>query len=478
MDITLDALWLVLVPAAALLLLQILLLVRTSGGRRLQETLDALAAGTARLQQALAEEHRAGRRELQDSIAQLQDRIDRRLAGAASLQAQRMDAFSRSLEGFGQGLHEAQRQLARALGEDARSGRGELAQALGRASEQQREVLARLTAESERRLGELRTTVERQLAVLQQDNAARLEQMRATVDEKLQGTLEARLGQSFRLVSERLEAVQRGLGEMQSLASGVGDLRRVLANVKTRGMLGEVQLGALLAEVLAPGQYVQDVATVPGSSERVEFAICLPGQGDGDAPVHLPVDAKFPLEDYQRLLDAEDAGDAAAAAAAGRALEARVRDEARRISDRYLAVPHTTAFAVLFLPTEGLYAEVIRRPGLFERLQREQHVIVAGPTTLAALLNSLQMGFRTLAIARRSHEVWRILGAVKTEFGKFGEVLDRVKKKLDEAGRQIDQTGVRTRAIERQLREVEELPDTAAAAADGGNRAGSPLQAD
>jgi DNA recombination protein RmuC len=241
----------------------------------------------------------------------------------------------------------------------------------------------------------------------------------------------------------------------------VGDLKRVLTNVKKRGIFGEVQLGALLEDLLTAEQYAANVITVPGSNERVEFAIRMPGQDEGDH-VYLPIDAKFPVEDYQRLLDAQEIADADAANAAGRALETRVREEAKRIHAKYVAPPHTTDFAVLYLPTEGLYAEVIRRPGLFEQLQREHRVTVAGPTTLSALLNSLQMGFRTLAIAKRSSEVWKILGAVKTEFGKFGDVLDKVKKKLDEAGRHIDATGVRTRAIERRLREVESLPGEAA----------------
>jgi DNA recombination protein RmuC len=245
---------------------------------------------------------------------------------------------------------------------------------------------------------------------------------------------------------------------MRNLATGVGDLKRVLTNVKSRGIYGEVQLGALLEQMLTPDQYESNVATVPGSSERVEFAICMPGQQDGGR-LYLPIDAKFPVEDYQRLLDAQDAADADAAALAGRALELRVREEAKRIAGKYVAPPHTTDFAVLFLPTEGLYAEVIRRPGLFENLQRDHRITIAGPTTLSALLNSLQMGFRTLAIAKRSSEVWSVLGAVKTEFGKFGDVLDKVKKKLDEAGKHIDATGVRTRAIERRLRGVESLTE-------------------
>jgi DNA recombination protein RmuC len=348
--------------------------------------------------------------------------------------------------------------VERALREEQRAGRTELAETLTRMGDQQRLSLSALTGDNQQRLAEVRTTLDTQLKALQTDNAAQLEKMREVVDEKLQKTLETRLSSSFKQIAERLEAVQRGLGEMQSLATGVGDLKRVLSNVKTRGTFGEVRLGALLEQVLTPEQYAANVATIPGSAERVEYAIRLPG-ADRDSPVWLPIDAKFPVEDYQRLLDAQEQADGETANAAAAALQRRVESEAKTIREKYVASPHTTDFALLFLPTEGLYAEVIRRPGLFEKLQREHHVTVAGPTTLAAILNALQMGFRTLAIEQRSSEVWQILGAVKTEFGKFGDVLDKVKKKLDEAGKHIDATGVRTRAIERQLRGVESLAD-------------------
>ncbi|MGN6312313.1 MAG: DNA recombination protein RmuC [Rhodanobacteraceae bacterium] len=347
--------------------------------------------------------------------------------------------------------------IERVLREEQRAGRGELAESLARLGEQLRQTLSGLTADNEKRLNEVRATLDAQLKSLQTDNAAQLEKMRVIVDEKLQSTLNTRLGESFKLISERLEAVQRGLGEMQSLATGVGDLKRVLSNVKTRGTFGEVQLGALLEQMLTADQYAANIATVPHSNERVEYAIRLPGQ-NRDAPVWLPVDCKFPIEDYQRLLDAQERADADAASAAALALERRVRDEAKTIRAKYVAPPHTTDFAILFLPTEGLYAEVIRRPGLFEVLQREHRVTVAGPTTLTAILNALQMGFRTLAIEQRSSEVWQLLGAVKSEFGKFGDILDKVRKKLAEASRQIDETGVRSRAIERKLRNVESLP--------------------
>ncbi|WP_077035245.1 DNA recombination protein RmuC [Pelomonas sp. KK5] len=307
-----------------------------------------------------------------------------------------------------------------------------------------------------RRLGE---TVEQRLAAIQQANEAKLEQMRATVDEKLHATLEQRLGESFKQVADRLEQVHKGLGEMQNLARDVGSLNRVLTNVKTRGIFGEVQLAALLEQVFTPEQYAANVATVPGSSERVEFAISLPGQREDGRPLWLPIDAKFPREDYERLLDAQERADAAAAEVSARAIEMRLRQEARTIREKYLAPPHTTDFAILFVPTEGLYAEALRRPGLVEALQREHKVMLAGPTTLLATLNSLQMGFRTLALEKRSAEVWEVLGAVKTEFGKFGEVLAKTKKKLEEASSTIDAAEVRTRAMTRRLKGVESLPE-------------------
>jgi DNA recombination protein RmuC len=283
--------------------------------------------------------------------------------------------------------------------------------------------------------------------------------MRATVDEKLQSTLEKRLGDSFRQVSERLEQVYKGLGEMRSLASGVGDLKRVLTNVKTRGTWGEIRLSHILEQILTPDQYDVNVATKMNSSDRVEFAIKLPGQGnDRNNVVWMPIDSKFPQEDYQRLLDAQEAADKEAADKSTRNLELRIKSEAKNIKDKYLDPPHTTDFGIMFLPVEGLYAEVLRRPGLSDNLQREHRIVVTGPTTLAALLNSLQMGFRTLAIEKRSSEVWELLGAVKTEFGKFGDVLAKTKKKLQEAGNTIDKAEVRTRAIERKLRKVQEIP--------------------
>ncbi|MBW4054772.1 MAG: DNA recombination protein RmuC [Proteobacteria bacterium] len=319
--------------------------------------------------------------------------------------------------------------------------------------------LKELTLSNEGRLDKLREGVDARLKMIQEDNARKLEQMRATVDEKLHDTLEKRLGESFKLVSERLELVQRGLGEMQSLASGVGDLKKVLTNVKTRGTFGEIQLGSLLEQILAPGQYESNVETRQGSGQRVEFALKLPGRdGTQEGMVWLPLDAKFPQEDYLRLVEAQEAADAAAAADAKKQLDRSVREMARMIRDKYLDPPHTTDFGVMFLPTEGLYAEVLRLPGLFEALQCDYKVMVAGPTTLAALLNSLQMGFRTLAIEKRSAEVWNLLGAVRTDFSKFGAILEKTRKKLVEAGNHIDQAATRTRVIERKLRDVQDIP--------------------
>lgn len=318
--------------------------------------------------------------------------------------------------------------------------------------------LRTLTQMNESRLENMRETIERHLTSLQEDNSAKLKEIRQTVDEKLNNTLEKRLGESFKMVSERLEMVHKGLGEMRSLASGVGDLKRVLTNVKTRGIWGEISLGNLLEQILTKEQYAQNVATKPGSNERVEFALKLPGRDKDSGTIWLPIDAKFPQEDYQRLLDAQEQANSVLAEEAGKALEARVKAEAKDIVEKYVLVPYTTEFAIMFLPTEGLYAEVLRRPGLCEHLMSSYRVIVTGPTTLAALLNSLQIGFRTLAIEKRSSEVWALLGAVKTEFGKFGDLLVKTHKKLQEASHSIDTAVKKSRTIERKLKTVQEMP--------------------
>jgi DNA recombination protein RmuC len=324
------------------------------------------------------------------------------------------------------------------------------------------EVLRSITGVSalvQQQLDSVRGTVDSRLKSIQDDNASKLEHMRATVEEKLQGTLERRLGESFRLVSERLEKVHQGLGEMQALAEGVGDLKKVLSNVKARGTWGEMQLGALLEQMLSPDQFDRNVA-VTGTSERVEFAVRLPGDQAGNATVWLPIDAKFPQEDYQRLVAASEATDAGAVEACSKQLETRLKACAREIAMKYIAPPRTTDFAILFLATEGLYSEALRRPGLAEAVQRDYRVTLAGPTTLCALLNSLQMGFRTLAIQRRSSEVWEVLGAVQSEFAKYAGTLARVQKKLEEAANTVDDAARRTRVLEKTLRKVENGTDT------------------
>lgn len=371
--------------------------------------------------------------------------------------------------------------LREQLGEDSRKTRSESGESLSRFNEQLGARLTELTQRNEARMAEMRGTLDQQLQRLQADNAARLEQMRVTVDEKLQGTLNARLDSSFKLVSERLEQVQRGLGEMQQLATGVGDLKRVLTNVKSRGGWGEVQLENILEQTLTAEQYARGVKLRNDGNEMVDFAVRLPGRSDHDAPVWLPLDSKFPHEDYERLLDAQESGDVDAVRLGGAQLERAIRVQAKSISDKYIAPPHTTDFAVMFLPTEGLYAEVIRRPGLVDLLQREHRVVIAGPTTVTALLNSLQMGFRTLAIEQRSSEVWALLGAVKGEFGKFAGILERAEKQINTVGKSLGDASRKTRTIERKLRGVETLGDSQSQALLGdlgGEEAGDDLADD
>jgi DNA recombination protein RmuC len=362
----------------------------------------------------------------------------------------------------------AARDLREELSRSQQTGAELVMKTVGQMGQTQGEALAAVTREikelagsNETRLDNLRGTVDEKLRELRESNEAKLEEMRSTVDEKLQKTLETRLGESFKQVSERLEAVQRGLGEMQSLAEGVGDLKKVLSNVKTRGTLGEVQLGAILEEILTAGQYDTNVQTKPGSRENVEYAVRLPGPDDEpDRCVWLPIDSKFPMEDYQRLVDSSEAADVEAMQSATAALVRQVKKSAKDISEKYLSPPDTTDFAIMFLPTEGLYAEVLRQPGLLDELMRTHRVVVAGPTTLSAILSSLRMGFRTLAIEKRSSEVWQVLAAVKTEFTNFEGVLATLEKQLGTAQKTVGKAGVRTRAIERRLRDVEELPES------------------
>jgi len=439
------------VAALVLLLLVLVFAWRArSPAPALLDRLDELARANERLERELRGAVDAStstlRMETSARLNELQTGLVQQVAGLGGVQGQQ-------LQGFGQQVA----RMSEFAEQTARSNREEGAQQLQDFATRMQQQLADLTRAIQLNLGEVRTTLQGQLASLQQGNETKLDQMRATVEEKLQSTLEARLGESFRLVSDRLEQVHRGLGEMQTLAAGVGDLKRVLSNVKTRGGYGEVQLANLLEQLLTREQYAVNVATRPNSDARVEFAIRLPGQ-QADAPCWLPIDAKFPVEDFERLQLAQDRADLPGIEEAGKALETRVRLEARRIRDKYVEPPHTTEFALLFLATEGLYAEVLRRPGLVEALQRELRIVITGPTTLAAMLNSLQMGFRTLALEKRSSEVWQVLGAVKTEFGKFGDVLTKLKSQLETASRTIDSAETRTRQMSRALRDVEALP--------------------
>jgi DNA recombination protein RmuC len=427
--------------ALAIALLLILLLRRPAS---IHESLHSF-------EETLRAEQREGRQELRQQLDSL-----------SAAQEQRITGFGRHLADLGARTDQRMDALRDTLSEDARKSRLESAQSQQRFADVLGQQLDALIQRNEQRIGEMRVTLETRLKELQADNAVHLEQMRQTVDEKLHATLETRLTESFGNVAQMLTQVHQGLGDMNKLAADVGGLQRTLTNVRSRGVFGEMQLAALLEQVFTPDQYATNVATIPGSNDRVEFAVRFPGSS-GETPVWLPIDAKFPREDHERLLDAQECNDAEAARIAGDALERRVREEAKRIRSKYVAAPHTTDFAILFLPTESLYAEVLRRPGLFETMQRDHRITITGPTTLLALLTSLQVGFRTLAIERRSSEVWRILGEVKTEFGKFGATLDAVRKKLTEASNKIEETGVRSRAIERRLRGVESLPAADAA---------------
>ncbi len=441
--------------------------VRTGLGAHIEAASLAQTRANERLERALrgeiGETARSLRTELNGSFAQWQQTLAAQLTSVATVQHQQIQSFAQQLEKLVTANTQQFDAMRDSVQTQARQARDEQGAALKGFGDTQNQQFARLTATNDCRLGEVRETLEQRLKDIEANNAAKLDDMRRTVDEKLHATLEQRLGESFKLVSDRLEQVHRGLGEMQTLAVGVGDLKKVLTNVKTRGIWGEMQLGALLEQILTPEQYAKNVATVPSSNDRVEFAIRLPGGRDavgGEAEsVWLPIDAKFPREDYERLIDAQERADAAAVEEAARALEMRVRAEARTIAEKYIAPPHTTDFALLFVPTEGLYAEVLRRPGLSDFLQREYRVTLAGPTTLTALLNSLQMGFRTLAIERRSSEVWQVLGAVKAEFGKFGTVLARTKSQLETVTRSISAAEQRTRVMNRKLKQVETLPN-------------------
>ncbi len=419
---------------------------------------------------------REQRQEVSEAFKTFGATVTQRITDLGSMQKGQLDTFSAQLAAFAKASSEqlvagraesvtGAKQLREevvatlnSISETTAKTMGELAHLQKVQLEAMSVAIGNLSESNEKKLEAVRITVEAKLNSMQADNARQLEQMRQTVDEKLQGTLEKRLGESFKQVSERLELVHKGLGEMQSLATGVGDLKKVLTNVKTRGTWGEVQLGALLEQVLNPDQFATNVAT-KGGGERVEFAVKLPGQGtDKDETVWLPIDAKFPVEDYQRLIEAQERADIEGVEAAGKQLESRVKACANDICSKYLNPPHTTDFGILFLPIEGLFAEVIRRTGMTETIQRECRVVIAGPTTLWSILNSLQMGFRTLAIQKRSSEVWNLLAAVKTEWAKYGDVLDAVQKKLHQASDTIEKAATRSRAIGRKLKDVQELP--------------------
>lgn len=477
----------ILLVATVVLLLMLLKKASQADTFALASRLDAFEKTQERTERAVREEvaqsrdeqgkaAREQRQELAEAFKVFGDSAVQRMMDVASTQKGQLDAFSDQLTSFakasGERLDGVRAESAAAakqqreevvatlksISETMAKTMGELANAQKIQLEAMSSTIGKLSDTNEKKLEAVRVTVEGKLQSMQIDNAKQLDQMRQTVDEKLQGTLEKRLGESFKQVSERLEQVHKGLGEMQTLATGVGDLKKVLTNVKTRGTWGEVQLGALLEQVLIPDQFATNVATKDGG-ERVEFAIKLPGQGaDKDETVWLPIDAKFPVEDYQRLIEAQERSDAEGVEVAGKQLENRVKACASDICEKYLNPPKTTDFGILFLPIEGLFAEVIRRTGLTEVIQREYRVVIAGPTTLWSILSSLQMGFRTLAIQKRSSEVWNLLAAVKTEWTKYGDVLDAVQKKLHQASDTIEKAKVRSRAVGRQLRDVQELP--------------------
>ena len=503
--------WLIWLALAALLLnavLLVLLLVRrprrpedvASRGEVQQLIGQAIGQSSERLERELRHEigdsARGGRQELAQTLAGFQDAVTRQGAEALRTQNAQVDALAtqltqlrgtvaeqmsetrgtlatqltetrgtlgdklvEQLQSLGLGMAQQAAEATRTQNAQIDAFAQQLAQLRGGLSETLNLQLQALGESNARRMQEVRATLEQQLAALQTSNTAKLEEMRKTVDEKLHATLEQRLGESFKQVAERLELVHRGLGEMQRLAQDVGSLNRVLTNVKTRGVFGEVQLAGLLEQVFTPEQYAANVETVPGSNARVEFAIRLPGRREDGKPLWLPIDAKFPREDYERLLTAQEQADPVAAEQAAKAIEARLRLEARTIREKYIAAPHTTDFGILFVPTEGLYAEALRRPGLVEALQRDHRITLAGPTTLLATLSSLQMGFRTLALEKRSAEVWEVLGAVKTEFNKFGEFVAKVRGQAENVVKTLDQAQTRTNMMNRALKKVEALPD-------------------
>ena len=484
--------WIVVVLAVVNLLLLLWLVARPtpdSGQPQMQAGLSSLAAANERLERELRNEVKVAARDTRGDFTQglslFQQALLAQSGDVARTQNEQIDSFRVQLAAMQQQVAQALHTATQSLAQQAQAGTEAMATSLAQARDAQasnllqaresqdqalrrfadglNDQLRQLVEGNERRMVEVRQVVEQRLAALQEGNEKKLDQMRATVDEKLQTTLETRLGESFKQVADRLEQVHKGLGEMQTLAQGVGDLKHLLTNVKTRGIFGEAQLSALLEQVFTVDQYAAQVVTRRGGKNPVDFAIKLPGRSDSGEPLWLPIDAKFPNEDYERLLDAQQRADGPAAEVAGKALEMRIRLEARSISEKYIEPPYTTDFAILFLPTEGLYAEVLRRPGLMEVLQRDHRITLAGPTTLLAMLNSLQMGFRTLALEKRSSEVWQVLGAVKTEFSKFGDVLAKVKSQTETVLNTLSSAEQRSRVMGKALRNVEALPEADAA---------------
>lgn len=442
-----------LVLAALNLVLLVVLLLRRQGDEWQQGLRDDQERAGREIRAEVQDSARGTRQELTQAMALFQQTLLAQQGDVARTQNEQIDSFRTQLASMQQMVGQSLQQATAALAQQSQAAR-----------ESQDAALKRFGDAFGEQIGTVRATVEQRLQAIQADNEKKLEQMRATVDEKLHATLEQRLGESFKQVADRLEQVHKGLGEMQGLARDVGTLSRTLTNVKTRGTFGEIQLGSLLDEVFTPEQYGRNVETVPNSNARVDFAIKLPGRRDDGAPLWLPIDAKFPREDYERLLDAQERADPVAVEAAAKGIEAQLRLEAKKIRDKYVEPPHTADFAILFVPTEGLYAEALRRPGLAESLQREFKVMLAGPTTLLATLNSLQMGFRTLALEKRSAEVWEVLGAVKTEFGKFGTVLAKVRDQTQSVIKTLDQADVRTRQMTRALKTVESISEERAQA--------------
>ena len=463
--------WLPALLAGITLVLVLWLLLRRGDEAPLARAVEAIRqsarADAERLERELRDEvARSGsgtRQEMGQTLAGFQRTLLAQSGEVARTQNEQIDAFRVQLAAMQQAVTSALQGAASLQATQAQAARDAQDVSLARFGDAMGEQLRALSQANEQRLLEVRTTVEQRLTALQADNEKKLEQMRATVDEKLHATLETRLAASFQQVAERLEQVHKGLGDMRDLARDVGSLNRVLTNVKSRGVFGEMQLAGLLEQVLATEQYAKNVETIPNTGARVEFAIKLPGRRDDGVPLWLPIDAKFPREDYERLVEAQERADPVAVEASAKAIEVRLRAEAKTIREKYIAAPHTTDFGIMFVPTEGLYAEALRRPGLVEGLQREHKVMLAGPTTLLATLNSLQMGFRTLALEKRSAEVWEVLGAVKTEFAKFGAVLSKIRGQAETVVKTVGEVETRTRQMGKALKTVESLPDAQAA---------------